>query len=135
HLLRGLPQPVLGAVVLVAVAGLFQFSALKHLWRGDRSEFVVAAAAFLGVLGSGVLRGVLIGAIISLVQLLRGASRPHIALLGRIPETRQFSDCQRHPSNEKIPGVLIFRPESSLYYFNADYVCDQILDRTRAEAP
>ena len=71
HLLRALPQPVLAAIVLVAVAGLFKLSTLKQLWRGDRPEFVVAMAALLGVLGSGLLRGVLIGAIISLVQLIR----------------------------------------------------------------
>src|SRR5258706_12747325 len=79
HLLSALPQPVLAAVVLVAVAGLFKLSTLKQLWRVDRSEFVVAMAAILGVLGSGLLRGVMIGAIISLVQLLRTASRPHVA--------------------------------------------------------
>lgn len=133
HLLRTLPQPVLAAVVLVAVAGLFQLSTLQHLWRSDRSEFVVAIAAFLGVLGSGLLHGVLIGAIISLVQLIRRVSRPHVALLGRIPGTQQFSDCERHPTNEQIPGIMIFRPESSLYYFNVEYVCDLIVDRVRAE--
>lgn len=134
HLLKALPQPVLAAVVLVAVAGLFKVSALKELWRSDRPEFIVAIAALLGVLGSGLLRGVMIGAIISLVQLIRRASRPHVALLGRIPDTQQFSDLERHPDNETIPGMLIFRPESSLLYFNADYVCDQIQKRTQAEA-
>jgi MFS superfamily sulfate permease-like transporter len=68
--------------------GLFNVAALKHFWRADRTEFVVAIAALLGVLGSGLLRGVLIGAIISLVQLLRRASRPRVAFLGRIPEHR-----------------------------------------------
>src|SRR6185369_6424839 len=133
HLLRALPQPVLAAVVLVAVAGLFNLSTLKELWRGDRTEFVVAMAAIIGVLGSGLLRGVMIGAIISLVQLLRRASKPHVAFLGRIAGTRRFSDRQRHPDNELIPGVLVFRPESSLLYFNVDHVCDSILDRVRAE--
>src|SRR5262245_27822899 len=61
HLLSALPQPVLAAVVLVAVAGLFQVSALQRLWRSSRAEFVVAIAAFLGVLSSGLLRGVMIG--------------------------------------------------------------------------
>ena len=129
-----LPQPVLAAIVLVAVAGLFKVSTLKQLWRGDRPEFVVAMAALVGVLGSGLLRGVLIGAIISLVLLIRRASRPHVAFLGRIPGTRRFSDRERHPDNELIPGVLIFRPESGLVYFNVDHVCDTILDRVRAEA-
>ncbi len=70
HLLSALPQPVLAAVVLVAVAGLLNLSALKELWRDDRSEFVVAIAAFGGVLTSGLLRGVMIGVAISLVQSL-----------------------------------------------------------------
>lgn len=134
HLLRTLPQPVLAAVVLVAVAGLFKISALKQLWRSDRRELVVAGAAILGVMGSGLLRGVMIGAIISLVQLLRGASRPHVALLGRIPGTRRFSDRERHPDNELIPGIMIFRPESGLIYFNVDHACDTIADRVLAEA-
>ena len=131
--LRDLPQPVLAAIVLMAVTGLFKLSALKHLWRADRAEFVVAMAALLGVLGSGLLRGVMIGAVISLVQLLRTASRPHVAFLGRIPGSRRFSDRQRHPDNELIPGALIFRPESGLVYFNVDHVCRTILDRVSTE--
>ena len=133
HLLAALPQPVLAAVVLVAVAGLFKVSALKHLWRSDRTEFFVAIAAIVGVLGQGLLRGVMIGAIISLVLLIRRASRPHVAVLGRIPGTRRFSDRGRHPDNELIPGVMIFRPESGLMYFNMDHVRDTIVDRVRAE--
>jgi sulfate permease, SulP family len=134
HLLRALPQPVLAAVVLVAVAGLFNISTLRQLWRSDRLEFVVAMAAIVGVLGQGLLRGVMIGAIISLVLLIRGASRPHVAVLGRIPGTRRFSDRERNPENVTIPGVLIFRPESGLVYFNMDHVRDTILDRLHAEA-
>jgi SulP family sulfate permease len=135
HLLSALPQPVLAAVVLVAIAGLFKLSTLKQLWRGDRPEFVVAIAALAGVLASGLLRGVMIGAAISLVQLLRAASRPHVAFLGRIPGSRRFSDHERHPDNELIPGVMIFRPESGLVYFNVDHVCEAILSRVSSESP
>jgi len=133
HLLSGLPQPVLAAVVLVAIAGLLKVSTLKELWRSDRSEFVVAVAAFGGVLTFGLLRGVMLGALISLVQLVRLSSRPHVALLGRIPGTRRFSDRDRHGDNELIPNVMIFRPESALVYFNVDNVYDAILNRVRAE--
>ena len=133
HLLRALPQPVLAAVVLVAVAGLFKLSTLKHLWHGDRKEFVVATAAIAGVLSSGLLRGVMIGAIISLVQLLRRASRPHVAFLGRIPGTRRYSDRKGHPDNEPTPGVLIVRPEVSLIYFNVDNICDAIREEIENE--
>ncbi len=135
HLLSALPQPVLAAVVLVAVASLFKVSALKHLWHADRPEFFIAIAAIVGVLGQGLLRGVMIGAVISLVLLIRRAARPHVAFLGRIPGTRRFSDRERHPDNELIPGVLIFRPESGLIYFNMDHVRDTILDRVHAESP
>src|SRR6266446_4147430 len=133
HLLSALPQPVLAAVVLVAVASLFKLSTLKQLWLSDRPEFVVAIAAFIGVLTFGLLRGVMIGAVISLVQLAHASSHPHVALLGRIPGTRRFSDRERHPDNELIPNVMIFRPESGLVYFNIDNVYDAILSRVRAE--
>jgi SulP family sulfate permease len=133
HLLNALPQPVLAAVVLVAVGGLLKLSTLKQLWQSDRSEFVVAATAFIGVLTFGLLLGVMIGAVISLVQLVRASSRPHVAVLGQIPGTRRFSDCERHRDNQLIPGVMIFRPESGLVYFNVDNVVDVILNRVRAE--
>jgi sulfate permease, SulP family len=133
HLLGALPQPILAAVVLVAIAGLLKLSTLKELWRSDRSEFVVAMAAFVGVLTFGLLEGVMIGAAISLVQLVRASSHPHVALLGRIPGTRRFSDRDRHADNELIPNVMIFRPESLLVYFNIDNVCDVILSRVRSE--
>ncbi|MBL8745019.1 MAG: SulP family inorganic anion transporter [Phycisphaerae bacterium] len=134
QLLRSLPQPVLAAVVLVAVTGLFKLSTLRHLRHTNRTEYIVAIAALAGVLCSGLLRGVLIGAVISLVLLIRRASRPHVALLGRIPGSNRFSDHDRHPDNELIPGVLIFRPESGLIYFNMDHVHDSIMERLRAEA-
>jgi len=134
HLLSALPQPVLAAVVLVAVAGLLQLSVLRQLWRSDRREFIAAIAALVGVLGSGLLRGVMIGAIISLLQLLQRVATPHVALLGRIPGTRRFSDRERNPGNEEIPGVLIVRPEAGLIYFNAEHVRDVIVERMRAAA-
>jgi len=135
HLLSPLPQPVLAAVVLMAIAGLFKLSTLKELWRHDRGEFVVAMAAFLGVLTFGLLRGVLIGAMISLVQLLRRASRPHVAFLGRIPGARRYSDLERHSDNEPIPGLLLFRSEAGLFYFNADYVRDTVMKRVTEMGP
>lgn len=132
--LRNLPQPVLAAIVLLAVSGLFKLSELRHLWRADRSEFVVAMAALLGVLGSGLLRGVLIGAIISLVQLLRRAAHPHVAFLGQIPGTNRFSDLERHPDNIPHPGALIFRIEASVLYFNVEHVRDTVLGRLGKES-
>lgn len=134
-LLHNLPQPALAAIVLVAIAGLIKVKALKRLWKYDRPEFVVAMAALAGVLCSGLLRGVMLGAVISMVQLIRSASKPHVAVLGRIPGTRRFSDIVRHEDNEPVPGVLIVRPESGLVYFNIDHVRDRITAAAEASNP
>ena len=131
-MLRNLPQAVLAAIVLFAVTGLFKLKALQHLWKFHRGEFAVAMAAVFGVLGSGLLRGVMLGVVISILMLLHRASRPHVAFLGRIPGTQRFSDMDRHPDNERIPGVLIVRPESSLLYFNVEHIGDTIRARLKS---
>jgi SulP family sulfate permease len=127
-LLRDLPQPVLAAIVLMAISGLFKLSELQRLWRFSRAEFAVAAAAILGVLGSGLLRGVLIGVVISLVLLLQRASRPRTTELGRVPGTDYFADAVRHPENERFPDVFVFRLEASLLYFNVEHVRDRFFE-------
>ena len=132
ELLRNLPQPALAAVVLMAVASLLKVKELRHLWQVHRSEFFIAIIALLGVLWAGLLKGVLIGAIISLVLLLRRVSSPHVAFLGRIPGARRYSDLKRHADNEPTPGVLAFRVESSIVYFNAGHVFDTVLARLDA---
>jgi high affinity sulfate transporter 1 len=122
NLLHDLPTVVLAAIVLVAVKGLIDVNALLHLWRVSRFEFAIAIVALVGVLLLGILKGVLVAVVVSLVVLLASAARPHVAFLGRIPGTRRYSDAERHPDNEAIPGVLIFRIEASLLYFNVDHV-------------
>jgi len=127
-LLRNLPQPVLAAIVLAAVMSLVDVHALRHIRRFSRGEFFVAMAALLGVLGSGPVNGVLLGAAMSVVLLLRQASRPRVTELGRVPGTTYFADVARHPENEITPGVLVVRCESALVYFNAEYVRGRLLD-------
>ena len=127
--LAALPKPVLAAVVLVAVTGLFKLSTLKHLWRADKREWIVAVCAVAGVLSSGLLRGVLIGALISLALLLHRASRPHVAVLGRVPGGRRYTDMERHTDNESTPGVVVLRPESSVMYFNMDHIRETVVSR------
>jgi high affinity sulfate transporter 1 len=129
---RTLPDAVLAAVVLIAVKGLIDIRELQHLWRASRLDFAAAAVALAGVLFMGVLDGVMVAVFASLAMLLWRVSRPPVAFLGRIPGTSRFSDIARHPSNEPLPGILAFRVQSSLLYFNADYVLDIVLQRARA---
>jgi high affinity sulfate transporter 1 len=134
-LVHNLPKAVLAAIVLVAVTGLINFREMQHLWRVSRFEFNVAMVALGGVLLLGILKGVLLAAIASILMLLRRAAYPYVAVLGRIPNTRRFSDLARHPDNERISGVLIFRVEASLLYFNAEHVRRVVLERIRTERP
>jgi high affinity sulfate transporter 1 len=130
--LRHLPNVVLAAIVLVAVRGLVDVRALRHLWRVSRLEFRISMAALVGVLLLGILKGVLLAAIASVLQLLAGVARPHVAFLGRIPGTRRYSDLERHPENEQLPGIVIFRVESSLLYFNVEHVRNVVWTRLQA---
>jgi MFS superfamily sulfate permease-like transporter len=125
-LLHNMPTVILAAIVLLAVRGLFDVAALRHLWRVSRFEFSIAMVALGGVLLLGILKGVLLAVVVSLLVLLATAARPHVAILGRIPGTRRYSDLERHPDNEAIPGILIFRVEASLLYFNVEHVRQRV---------
>ena len=127
-LLRNLPQPVLAAIVLAAVMSLVDVAALQHIWQFSRAEFFVAVAALFGVLGSGPVNGVLLGAAISIVLLIRRAARPRVTELARVPGTTYFADRSRHPENESIPGVLVVRSESALLYFNVEHVRERVFE-------
>jgi sulfate permease, SulP family len=133
-LLKNLPTVVLAAIVLVAIRGLIDVAELRHLFRVSRFEFSMSVVAFVGVLILGILKGVLLATAVSLLTLLAGASHPHVALLGRIPGSRRYSDFARHPDNEPIREVLIFRVEGSLLYFNVDHVRDVISRKVASTA-
>jgi sulfate permease, SulP family len=131
-LIADLPRAVLAAVVLLAVGGLIDVRALAHMWRASRTDFFNAAAAFTGVLIIGILQGIVLAALVSVVLLLAQYSVPHVAFLGRIPGTTQYSDVARHPDNEPLVGALAFRPEGALFYLNAEYVLARVLERLEA---
>ena len=131
-LLENLPKAVLAAVVLTAVSGLLDFPALLRMWRVSRLDFYAGAIALGGVLLLGILQGILLAALASILLLLLSTSRPHVAFLGRIPGTNSYSDLARHPENEALPGVIAFRPEASLIYVNADAVLETVLNRLQA---
>jgi high affinity sulfate transporter 1 len=133
-LLRNLPNVVLAAIVLVAVKGLINIGELRHLWRVSRFEFGVSMVALAGVLVLGILKGVMLAAVVSLLLLIRRASRPHVAFLGRIHGSRGLSDMERNPDNEPVPGALVFRVDAALLYFNVEHVHDAVWTRIRSSA-
>jgi len=127
--LQNLPKAVLAAVVFTAVIGLVDIRALSRMWRISKPDFYAAAIALAAVLLLGILQGILLAAAASVLILLGRASQPHVAFLGRIPGTTSYSDLARHPENEQLPHVIVFRPEASLLYVNAEFVSQTVLER------
>ena len=134
-LLENLPKAVLAAVVLTAVYGLLDFPALIRMWRVSRLDFLAAAIALVAVLLLGILQGILLAALASILLLLARVSRPHVAFLGRVPGANSYSDLERHPENEPLPGVIAFRPEASVIYVNTDAILETVLNRLGERAP
>jgi sulfate permease, SulP family len=133
-LLENLPKAVLAAVVLTAVSGLLDFPALFRMWRISRLDFLAATIALVAVLLLGILQGILLAALASILLLLARVSRPHVAFLGRVPGTDSYSDLDRHPENEPLSDAIVFRPEASLIYVNADAIIETVLNRIRKTA-
>jgi len=121
-MLKDLPTVILACIVLVAIRGLVDVKEFIHLWRIHRTDFIIALIAMVGVIVFGILKGVLLAAVITLILMIKAVSNPHVAFLGRIPGTNRYTDISRHPDNELIPGVLLFRVEASLLYFNVDNI-------------
>ncbi len=128
-LLRPLPEAVLAVIVIVAVTGLVDLQEFRRLWRISRLECGVALVALAGVLLFGILKGVGISVVVSLLLLLRLTAAPHVATLGRIPGTRRFSDVERHPDNELFPGIILFRVEGAILYFNVEFIATTVRER------
>ena len=134
-LVANLPKAVLAAIVLVAVAGLVDVREIVRLRSVSRIEFRVAMIALVGVLLLGILKGVLVAVVCSILLLLHRVAVPHVAVLGRIPSTTRFSDLARNPDNERTPGLLLFRVEAPLLYFNVDHILREVLKRVDAQSP
>jgi sulfate permease, SulP family len=134
-LLENLPKAVLAAVVLTAIIGLFDFRGLLRMWHVSRIDFYAAAIAIAGVLVLGILQGILLAALASILLLLARASRPHVAFLGRVPGTNSYSDLDRHPENEPLKNLVVFRPESSLLYVNAGSVFETVMAKVQTHGP
>lgn len=131
-LLKNLPEVILAVIVLHAVAGLIKVKELKRIYTLNRYEFWVAMLAFSGVLLLGILKGVMLAVVMSLVFLIRRMAQPNVAELGRIGNTNNYSDIERHPDNIRFGNIVILRVESSILYFNAANVLEKINSKTEA---
>ena len=133
-LFTNLPEATLAGIVIVAMLSLDQTARLKKAMRLSRTEFALSITSLAGVLTIGVLHGVSLGVVLSLLVLIKKACRPGTAVLGRVPgERTYYRDIRRRPDAETIPGLLIFRFDARLIFFNCNFFASEV-KRCIAEA-
>ena len=120
-----LPLPALAATIILAVLGMIDSTTLKDAWRYDRSDAGALLATTAGVLLLGIEQGVILGVVLSLATVIWRASRPHIAVIGRIPGSEHFRNIERHQV-ETLPEVLIVRVDADLFFGNVDAVVNHL---------
>jgi high affinity sulfate transporter 1 len=119
-LFAGLHEATLAAIVVVAVARMFKWQAIRRLWQVRRLDFALALVTLLGVLTfQEVLTGLLVAVIVSLIALVLRASQARLSVLGREPGRLTFASVETQPETETVPGLLIVRPDEGLYFANA----------------
>jgi sulfate permease, SulP family len=130
-----LPEAVLGAIVVHAVWHLLDYRELLRFRRIRRIEYRESLAAVVGVIAFGILNGLLLAVILTLVALMRYLSESHVAVLGRLQGTHEYVDVTRHPEAEQFSGVLILRIERMLFFANAAGIRQIIRDLLNQAAP
>jgi len=128
-----LAEPVIAALIVVAVFKMVDIAGLARIGHINKTEIYIALITFGGVLLFGILAGVLIGAALSLIEIMYRFTFPHMVVLGRIPGTNLFGDVERHPENQEIPGVFIYRIDAPLIFANAESFKDNFSKALKQE--
>lgn len=121
------PNAILASIIINAVISLIDIGAATLLWKIDKFDFVACMGAFFGVVFSSVEIGLLIAVSISFAKILLQVTRPRTAILGKVPRTTVYRNIQQYPEATKVPGVLIVRVDSAIYFSNSNYVKERIL--------
>jgi len=129
-----LPATALAAIIIASAIGLLDIAALRHLWQASGRELAFSLATTAAVLFLGVLPGVLLAVVLSLLWFLSVNSRPHDAVLGRAPGVGGFHDITDYPQAATVPGLLLYRFDANLVFFNCDYFKTRVLSHLDAAA-
>ncbi|HCF3887874.1 TPA: SulP family inorganic anion transporter [Pseudomonas aeruginosa] len=121
------PMPALGAVLLLAGWGLIDVQALKGFWKLSRFEFSLCLLTTVGVLSVGVLPGIFVAVSIAVLRLLYYTYRPSDAVLGWMHGIDGQVELAKYPQATTLPGLVIYRFDAPLLFFNADYFKQWVL--------
>ncbi|KAL8540617.1 hypothetical protein ACS0TY_002027 [Phlomoides rotata] len=116
------PNAILASIIISAVMGLFDYEAMILIWKIDKFDFVACMGAFFGVVFVSVEIGLLIAVAISFAKILLQVTRPRTAVLGKIPRTTVYRNIQQYPEATTVPGMLILRIDSAIYFSNSNYI-------------
>ncbi len=128
NLLQHLPSAALAAVVIAAAIGLFEITDLQRIYRIQQWEFWLSMVCFVGVAVLGVIPGIGLAIAIAIIEFLWDGWRPHSAVLGRADGVKGYHDITRYPKARQIPGLILFRWDAPLFFANAEFFRESVLD-------
>jgi len=127
-LLRNLPTAALAAVVIASALGLIEVTDLRRIYRIQRWEFWLSVACTAGVAVLGAIAGIGLAIVMAIIEFLWDAWRPYSAVLGRAEGVKGYHDITRHPQARRVPGLVLFRWDAPLFFANAEWFHDRVLD-------
>jgi len=133
--LRYVPQPALGAVLMMAAYSLVDIRAVRELWYEDKNEFAISVIATLGVVAVGSIHAILIAVVLALLRFVRIVARPHCEVLGEVTGLPGFHSIERHPEARTPQGLCLFRFNAPIVFFNAPYFKQAALKAAANAAP
>jgi MFS superfamily sulfate permease-like transporter len=135
RLLHDIPVAALGAVLVLASVSLVDLRSLRTLWRIDRVEVFISLLVTLGVVAVGAINAILFAVSLALLRYVRFVSRPTVEILGRVEGQPGFHSVERHPGAATIPGLLLFRFNGPVVFFNAPHFKRELLAAVEARGP
>ena len=127
-LLQDLPNTALAAIVIASAIGLIEVADLRRIYRIQRWEFWLSMACFAGVAVFGAIPGIALAIVMAVIEFLWDGWRPHSAVLGRVDDVKGYHDITRYPDARLIPGLVLFRWDAPLFFANAEFFHDRVLD-------
>ena len=131
-LLKHLPSTALAAVVIAAAIGLVEVNDLRRIWRIQRWEFWLSILCFVGVTVLGAIPGIGLAIVIAVIEFLWDGWRPHSAVMGRVDGVRGYHDVTRYPNARLVPGLVLFRWDAPLFFANAEFFQQRVLEAVAA---
>ena len=116
-----LPKAALASVIIMAVLSLIDIHEIKHLWKVKKSDFVLLVITVAATWFLGIKEGVIVGVVVSVIWFVYKTSRPHVAILGKLPDCDDYRNLARYPRAVEQDGVLVVRMDAQLYYANATF--------------